>query len=88
MRSRRFVFNNYPGEWEKRRGGKYAWNYLLLFTHLAEKDAEEFNGLENFVSRQVSRLDRRSSKHSSLPHACMHGMHFQRREGSVRSSRC
>ncbi len=49
----RFVFNNYPGEWEKRRGGKYAWNYLLFFTYLAEKDSEEFNGLENFVTEQV-----------------------------------
>mmetsp|Transcript_32457 Transcript_32457/g.76459 ORF Transcript_32457/g.76459 Transcript_32457/m.76459 type:complete len:428 (+) Transcript_32457:2-1285(+) len=48
----RFVFNQYPGEWEKRRGGKYAWNYLLFFTYLAEKDAEEYNGLENFVTEQ------------------------------------
>lgn len=51
--ARRFVFNQYPGEWEKRRGGKYAWNYLLFFTYLAEKDAEEYNGLENFVTEQV-----------------------------------
>lgn len=45
----RFVFNSYPGEWEKRRGGKYAWNYLLFFTQLAYQDEEEYNGLENMV---------------------------------------
>lgn len=47
----RFVFNSYPGEWEKRRGGKYAWNYLLFFTQLAYQDEEEYNGLENMVSQ-------------------------------------
>eukprot|EP00961_Rhodomonas_salina_P159791 2152044-Rhodomonas_salina.1 len=26
-----------PGEWEKRRGGKYAWNYLLFFINLLDK---------------------------------------------------
>jgi len=37
----RFVFNRYPGEWEKRQGGRYAWMYLLFFLYLLDKDAEE-----------------------------------------------
>ncbi len=55
----RFVFNNYPGEWEKRRGGRYAWNYLLFFIHLLDKDPEEYNGLENSVadSYKHNRID-------------------------------
>jgi len=55
----RFVFNNYPGEWEKRRGGKYAWNYLLFFINLLDKDPEEYNGLENAVAESYkhNRID-------------------------------
>eukprot|EP00961_Rhodomonas_salina_P124732 1681031-Rhodomonas_salina.1 len=45
----RFVFNSFPGEWEKRRGGKYIFNYLFYFVTLLRKDPEELNGLENVV---------------------------------------
>mmetsp|Transcript_16489 Transcript_16489/g.25600 ORF Transcript_16489/g.25600 Transcript_16489/m.25600 type:complete len:401 (+) Transcript_16489:1-1203(+) len=42
-------FNDYPGEWEKRQGGKYAWNYLLYLTYLERKDMEDYNGIESWV---------------------------------------
>lgn len=38
------MFQNYPGEWDKRKSGKFAWNYLLYFSHLRRKDPEEYNG--------------------------------------------
>lgn len=40
----RYVFNSYPGEWEKRRGGKYVFNYLLFLVHLVQKDPMDMNG--------------------------------------------
>lgn len=42
----RFVFQDYAGEWEKRKNGKFAWNYLLYFSHLRHKDPEEYNGID------------------------------------------
>eukprot|EP00293_Proteomonas_sulcata_P007365 CAMPEP_0184307928 /NCGR_PEP_ID=MMETSP1049-20130417/16529_1 /TAXON_ID=77928 /ORGANISM="Proteomonas sulcata, Strain CCMP704" /LENGTH=371 /DNA_ID=CAMNT_0026620517 /DNA_START=72 /DNA_END=1187 /DNA_ORIENTATION=- len=47
----RFVFNNYPGEWEKRQGGRYAWNYLFFFYNLMEKEEDERSGLETEVAQ-------------------------------------
>ena len=53
----RFVFNSFPGEWDKRGGGQYAWSYLLFMTYLLDKDQDEFNGLEGFVYRCFQRDD-------------------------------
>ena len=53
----RFVFNRYPGEWDKRQAGRYAWKYLLYFLFLLDKDPEEYNGLENYVFLAFDRED-------------------------------
>eukprot|EP00961_Rhodomonas_salina_P004525 61437-Rhodomonas_salina.1 len=34
------------GEWEIRRGGKYALRYLLYLKYLFDEDAEDYNDLE------------------------------------------
>jgi len=75
----RFVFNDYPGEWEKRQAGRYAWKYLLFFLFLFDKDPEEYNGLENYVYKAFLKddvsflpilrflaLQRRQQKHKTL----------------------
>mmetsp|Transcript_36720 Transcript_36720/g.57378 ORF Transcript_36720/g.57378 Transcript_36720/m.57378 type:complete len:838 (-) Transcript_36720:1502-4015(-) len=49
----RFVFASYPGEWDKRKDGQYAWRYLLFLSYLQDKDPEEYTGLENFVMGEV-----------------------------------
>eukprot|EP00960_Hanusia_phi_P076575 768580-Hanusia_phi.AAC.9 len=36
--SEEFKFHDFPGEWEKREGGKYVWNYLYLFRKLLHDD--------------------------------------------------
>lgn len=58
----RFVFNNYPGEWEKRRGGQYAWNYLFYFLYLINRNKETYNGIENRVAKCLA-----SNKTDFLP---------------------
>ena len=45
----RFDFNNYPGEWECRASGKYAWNFFLYMRHLESIDAQDRNGMEASV---------------------------------------
>jgi len=45
----RFDFNNYPGEWECRASGKYAWNFFLYMRHLKTVDVEDVNGMEASV---------------------------------------
>uniref|UniRef100_A0A7S0VZZ2 RyR/IP3R Homology associated domain-containing protein n=1 Tax=Hemiselmis tepida TaxID=464990 RepID=A0A7S0VZZ2_9CRYP len=45
----RFEFNNYPGEWEARAGGLYAWNFFLYIRHLETIEAEDRNGIEASV---------------------------------------
>lgn len=53
----RFTFNSYPGEWEKRRGGMYAWNYVHFTSYLFEKSSEEYTGLENAVCEAFKSSD-------------------------------
>jgi len=53
----RFTFNSYPGEWEKRRGGQYAWHYIHYTSYLFEKSSEEYTGLENSVSECLKTHD-------------------------------
>lgn len=52
----RHTFSDYPGEWEKRKDGKFAWNYLHYFCYLQQKDPEEYSGLENSVSEAYARM--------------------------------
>mmetsp|Transcript_46370 Transcript_46370/g.108883 ORF Transcript_46370/g.108883 Transcript_46370/m.108883 type:complete len:1255 (-) Transcript_46370:266-4030(-) len=42
----RHTFNQFPGEWEIRRGGKYALRYLLYLKFLFDEDAGDYNDLE------------------------------------------
>jgi hypothetical protein len=53
----RFTFNSYPGEWEKRRGGQYAWHYIHYTSYLFEKPSEDYTGLENSVSECLKTHD-------------------------------
>lgn len=52
----RHTFSEYPGEWEKRKDGKFAWNYLHYFCYLQQKDPEEYSGLENSVSEAYAEM--------------------------------
>jgi hypothetical protein len=45
----RYEFNNYPGEWEARAGGRYAWNFFLYIRHLHTIEAQDRNGIEAYV---------------------------------------
>ena len=45
----RFDFNNYPGEWECRAGGRYAWNFFLYLRHIEKIDLQDRNGMEASV---------------------------------------
>lgn len=62
----RFVFNRYPGEWEKRQGGRYAWKYLLFFLYLLDKDAEEVGFYRILLYKLASILRKSSSSLSAL----------------------
>eukprot|EP00293_Proteomonas_sulcata_P009664 CAMPEP_0184298334 /NCGR_PEP_ID=MMETSP1049-20130417/9164_1 /TAXON_ID=77928 /ORGANISM="Proteomonas sulcata, Strain CCMP704" /LENGTH=238 /DNA_ID=CAMNT_0026608437 /DNA_START=68 /DNA_END=784 /DNA_ORIENTATION=+ len=48
----RFKFARHPEEWEARRKGRYAWNYVYFLSHLRNKDPDEYNGNENLVASQ------------------------------------
>jgi len=49
----RHRFSKYAGEWETRRGGKYAIRYLLYLKHLLDKDPADYNGTERSVIRSI-----------------------------------
>eukprot|EP00281_Chroomonas_sp_CCMP1168_P011530 CAMPEP_0206281136 /NCGR_PEP_ID=MMETSP0047_2-20121206/38968_1 /ASSEMBLY_ACC=CAM_ASM_000192 /TAXON_ID=195065 /ORGANISM="Chroomonas mesostigmatica_cf, Strain CCMP1168" /LENGTH=128 /DNA_ID=CAMNT_0053711279 /DNA_START=80 /DNA_END=463 /DNA_ORIENTATION=- len=51
----RHSFSGYPGEWDKRKEGRFAWHYLHYFCYLQQKDPEEYSGLENAVSEAYAR---------------------------------
>mmetsp|Transcript_17701 Transcript_17701/g.40030 ORF Transcript_17701/g.40030 Transcript_17701/m.40030 type:complete len:1724 (-) Transcript_17701:23-5194(-) len=47
----RFKFDDYPGEWEKREAGKYAWNYLFFLRWLSLHDPQDYNMIQSMVAK-------------------------------------
>lgn len=52
----RYAFADFPGEWEKRRGGKFAWNYLHYSSYLNSADPDEFDGNERAMYAAYCRM--------------------------------